>query len=67
MDNLMLREEREHLELENLSVETRKLMAEMSKLNTEKEKIKRETALYPYVVGAGLITALVALFTFLDK
>ncbi|CAD5201179.1 hypothetical protein [Pseudomonas sp. FEN] len=63
----MLREEREHLELENLSVETRKLMAEMSKLNTEKEKIKRETVLYPLVVGAGLITSLAALFTFLDK
>jgi len=67
MDSHMLREEREYLELENLSVETRKFMAEMSKLNTEKEKIKRETVLYPFVVGAGLITALVALFTFLDK
>ncbi|NVZ29722.1 hypothetical protein HX881_29510 [Pseudomonas gingeri] len=63
----MLREDREHLELENLSVESYKLMAEARKLGIEKEKIKLEAILYPFVVGAGLITALVALLTFMER
>ncbi|BBP77538.1 MULTISPECIES: hypothetical protein [Pseudomonas] len=63
----MLREDREHLELENLSVESHKLMAEARKLDIEKEKIKLEAMLYPFVVGAGLITALVALLTFMER
>ncbi|SDT26560.1 hypothetical protein NLK61_00910 [Pseudomonas fuscovaginae UPB0736] len=63
----MLREDREDLELENLSVTNRKCLAETRKLNAEEKKIKREALLYPFVVGAGLLTALVTLFTVLDR
>ncbi|TDV67502.1 hypothetical protein [Pseudomonas sp. LP_7_YM] len=63
----MLRDDREHLELEKLSVEIHKLMAESRKLAAEEAKIKREAMFYPFAVGAGLITALVALITLLRK
>lgn len=63
----MLRDEREHLELEKLSVEIRKFMAETRKLNAEEEKMRREAMFYPFAVGAGLVTAMVALFTFLSR
>lgn len=63
----MLRDQREHLELEKLSVEIRKFMAETKKLTAEEDKMKRESMFYPFAVGAGLVTALVALFTYLSK
>lgn len=64
---LMKRDEREYIELERLSVEIRKFMAETRKLKTEEEKMRRESMLYPFAVSAGLVTALVALFTFLSR
>jgi hypothetical protein len=66
-DEGMFRDDRESLELEKLSVEIRKLMAETRKLAAEEEKIRREAMFYPFVVGAGLVTALVALITLLRK
>jgi glucosamine 6-phosphate synthetase-like amidotransferase/phosphosugar isomerase protein len=63
----MNRETREELELEKLSVEIRKFMAETRKLNAEEEKMKREAMFYPFAVGASLVAALVALFSFLTK
>lgn len=63
----MLRENREHLELEKLSVEVRKFMVETRKLTAEEEKMRSEAMFYPFAVGAGLVTALVALFTVLNR
>jgi hypothetical protein len=64
-DEGMMREDREHLELEKFSVEIHKLMIESRKLAAEEYKIRREAMWYPAVVGAGLITASVALVTLL--
>ncbi|NBB09525.1 hypothetical protein [Pseudomonas sp. SLFW] len=61
----MMREDREHLELERFSVEIHKLMIESRKLAAEEDKMRREAMWYPAVVGAGLITACVALLTLL--
>ncbi|WP_445177943.1 hypothetical protein [Pseudomonas sp. McL0111] len=51
-------DDRENVELERLQTETRKLGAERLKFLAEEAKLKRETVLYPLVVGAGVLTAL---------
>lgn len=63
----MLRENREHLELEKCSVEIAKLVAESRKLVAEEKKIRREATLYPFATVAGVTTAVVALLAFLQK
>ena len=56
----MLRNNREHLELERLRNETRKLIAERKKLLAEEKKLSRETYLYPLAVSGALVTAITA-------
>lgn len=63
----MLLDDREHLELENLQVENRKLQAEARKLVAEASKLKREAFWYPFLVGAGFITAMTAIINLLSK
>ena len=48
-------------ELEQIHANIGKLMAETMKLNTEGEKLRRGRQWYPFVAGAGLVVALVAL------
>lgn len=47
----------ENVALERLQTETRKLGAERRKLLAEVAKLRLETFLYPFVVGAGVLTA----------
>jgi hypothetical protein len=56
----MLQNDRDNLELDKLLVETRKLLAETRKLTAEETKLKHEAFWYPYAVGAGVVTAIVA-------
>lgn len=63
----MLQDEREYLELEKLQIESRKLVAETRKLLAEETKLKREAFWYPFLVGAGLITAASAIINLLSK
>ena len=56
----MLRNNREHLELERLRNETRKLIAERKKLLAEEKKLSRETYLYPLAVSGALVTVITA-------
>lgn len=60
-------EEQKYLELDNLQLQNRKLLAETRKLITEEQKLKREVLLHPLLVGAALITAGAALFNVLTK
>lgn len=48
-------------ELEQIHANIGKLMAETMKLNAEGLKMRRESAWYPFVAGAGLVVALVGL------
>lgn len=63
----MLQNDRENLELDKLLVETRKLLAETRKLTAEEMKLKHEALWYPYAVGAGVTTAIVAVVGFWTK
>jgi hypothetical protein len=49
---------------DNLELETRKLLAETRKLTAEETKLKHEAFWYPYAVGAGVVTAIVAVAGF---
>jgi len=60
----MLQDDRDNLELDKLLVETRKLLAETCKLTAEETKLKHEAFWYPYAVGAGVVTAIVAVAGF---
>ncbi|BAP44786.1 phage associated protein [Pseudomonas sp. StFLB209] len=62
----MLHDDRQNLELEKLQIESRKLLIETRKLMAEEKKLKREAFWYPFLVGAGLITAAGALIKLLD-
>ncbi|MGA3678967.1 hypothetical protein [Pseudomonas graminis] len=63
----MLQDDREHLEVEKLQIETRKFVAETRKLLAEETKLKREAFWYPFLVGAGLITAASAIINLLSR
>jgi hypothetical protein len=63
----MHQNDRENLELDKLLVETRKLLAETRKLVVEETKLKHEALWYPYAVGAGVVTAIVATVGFWIK
>ena len=63
----MLQDDRQYLELENLQIQSRKLVAETRKLLAEEKKLKREAFWYPYLVCAGLITAASAIINLLSK
>ncbi|KFE56861.1 hypothetical protein [Pseudomonas syringae] len=63
----MLQDDRQYLELENLQIQSRKLVAETRKLLAEEKKLKREAFWYPYLVGAGLITAASAIINLISK
>ncbi|MCO8312540.1 hypothetical protein [Pseudomonas mandelii] len=56
----MLQNDRDNLELDKLQVEIRKFMAETRKFMAEEGKLKQETFWYPFAVGAGMVTAIVA-------
>ncbi|MHC8314293.1 hypothetical protein [Pseudomonas sp. LB3P31] len=56
----MLQNDRDNLELDKLQEETRKLGAESRKFRAEEGKLKLEAFWYPFAVGGGLVTALVA-------
>ncbi|MGR4975122.1 hypothetical protein ACIPQ1_19995 [Pseudomonas sp. LARHCG127] len=60
----MLQNDRDNLELDKLLIETRKLLAETRKLTAEETKLKSEAFWYPYAVGAGVATAIVAVAGF---
>ena len=57
----MRREEREELELEKLTAETRKLDSERHKLVVEQKKLAKESALYPFFVASALLATAAAL------
>ncbi|MGR3796312.1 hypothetical protein [Vannielia sp. SX4] len=54
--------DRDELELRKLSVEIDHLTTGTRKLVTEILKLERERALYPVVVGTGMLVAFVGLF-----
>ncbi|MBY6049865.1 hypothetical protein [Vannielia litorea] len=54
--------DRDELELRKLSVEIDYLTTGTRKLVTEILKLERERALYPVVVGTGMLVAFVGLF-----
>ncbi|MGL6242003.1 hypothetical protein [Pseudomonas sp.] len=56
----MLQNDRDNLELDRLQVEIRKFMAETRKFMAEESKLRQEAFWYPFAVGAGLVTAVVA-------
>lgn len=58
--------DREDLEQRKLSVEIDHLTTGTRKLVTEILKLERERALYPVVVGTGMLVALVGLFKLLS-
>lgn len=62
----MLLDDHEYLELEKLQIESRKLIAETRKLLAEETKLKREAFWYPFLVGAGLMTAASAIINLIS-
>lgn len=56
----MLQNDRENLELDKLQVEVRRFTAETRKFMAEESKLKQEVPWYPFAVGAGVVTAIVA-------
>ncbi|MEQ7918306.1 hypothetical protein ABQX22_03870 [Xanthomonas sp. WHRI 1810A] len=62
----MLQDDRKFLELEKLQIETRKLVSETRKLLAEERKLRSEAFWYPFLVGAGLITAASAIINLLS-
>ncbi len=56
----MLQNDRENLELDKLQTEVRKFTAEARKFMAEEGKLKQEAFWYPFAVGAGMVTAIVA-------
>ena len=56
----MLQNDRENLELDKLQTEVRKFTAEARKFMAEEGKLKQEAFWYPFAVGAGRVTAIVA-------
>jgi len=63
----MLQNDRDNLELDKLQIETRRSMAETRKFTAEESKLKQEAFWYPFAVGAGILTALVAVVGLLAK
>jgi hypothetical protein len=63
----MLQNDRDNLELDKLQVEIRKFLAETRKLTAEETKLKQEAFWYPFAVGAGMVTAIVAVAGFWTK
>lgn len=63
----MLQNDRDNLELDKLQVEIRKFLAETRKLSAEETKLKQEAFWYPFAVGAGMVTAIVAAAGFWTK
>ncbi|WPO97997.1 hypothetical protein SFA35_15205 [Pseudomonas sp. HR96] len=61
----MSQESLESLELSQRVLANRKTQIESDKLQEEIKKLRREGKLYPVVVMAGLLTAIVALFKLL--
>ncbi|MHC8388825.1 hypothetical protein ACYZTM_12520 [Pseudomonas sp. MDT2-39-1] len=56
----MLQNDRDNLELDKLQVEIRRFIAETRKFMAEESKLRQEAFWYPFAVGAGLVTAVVA-------
>ncbi|MSU94540.1 hypothetical protein EB795_11485 [Pseudomonas mandelii] len=56
----MLQNDRNNLELDKLQVEIRRFIAETRKFMAEESKLRQEAFWYPFAVGAGLVTAVVA-------
>lgn len=56
----MLQNDRDNLELDKLQVEIRRFIAEARKFMAEESKLRQEAFWYPFAVGAGLVTAVVA-------
>lgn len=56
----MRQNDRENLELDKLQVELRRFTAETRKFMAEESKLKQEALWYPFAVGAGVVTAIVA-------
>lgn len=56
----MLQNDRDNLELDKIQVEIRKLLIESRKLKAEETKLKQDAFWYPFAVGAGMVTAIVA-------
>ncbi|MDO9329119.1 MAG: hypothetical protein Q7U27_10345 [Pseudomonas sp.] len=56
----MLQNDRKNLELDKLQVEIRRFIAETRKFMAEESKLRQEAFWYPFAVGAGLMTAVVA-------
>lgn len=56
----MLQNARKNLELDKLQVEIRRFIAETRKFMAEESKLRQEAFWYPFAVGAGLVTAVVA-------
>lgn len=56
----MLQNDRDNLELDKLQVEIRRCAAETRKFMAEESKLKQEAFWYPFAVGAGMVTAIVA-------
>lgn len=56
----MLQNDHDNLELDKLQVEVRRFTAETRKFMAEESKLKQEAFWYPFAVGAGMVTAIVA-------
>ena len=67
IDSPMHQDDREHLELEKLQNEGRKLRAEAQKFVAEARKLRQEAFWYPIATGSAVVTTLVGVMALASK
>ena len=63
----MHQDDREHLELEKLQNEGRKLRAEAQKFVAEARKLRQEAFWYPVATGSAVVTTIVGVMAVASK
>ena len=63
----LLQADREHLELEKLQNEGRKLGAETQKFVAEARKLRQEALWYPIATGSAVVTTIVGIMALASK
>ncbi|WJD61143.1 hypothetical protein [Pseudomonas kurunegalensis] len=63
----MIQDDREHLELEKLQNEGRKLRAETQKFVAEARKLREEAFWYPIATGSAVVTTIVGIMALASK
>jgi len=67
IDSPMHQDDREHLELEKLQNEGRKLRAEAQKFVAEARKLRQEAFWYPIATGSAVVTTIVGVMAVASK